>query len=135
MSPARHGFSAGSVQRPHHQWMLQLSDDRQRLVSCGNVESVSNSTFAEQYSVIGLPLFHNSLHDIIAKYFQLQIHLHAKWLTSQLMAAVQHGSCTAYCRTKVTLAVCGLVILIHKSCYKVMHQKRPLGSWSLLILT
>ena len=75
---------------------------QQSLVSCGNVESVLNSKFAEHYSVSGLPVCHNSLYDIVARYFRLRIHVHAKWLTSQFKsAAVQHGSRSAFCRTKV----------------------------------
>ena len=73
------------------------------LALTSNVEHKLNSMFSNRFSVDGLPPCHSVLSDIISRYFRLRIHIHGKWITSQCKAAaaVQHGSRSAFCRTKV----------------------------------
>ena len=73
------------------------------LAVTSNVEHKLNSIFDTKFSVDGLPACHNVLSDIIARYFRLRIHIFGKWVTGQCKgaAAVQHGSRSAFCRTKV----------------------------------
>jgi len=73
------------------------------LALTSNVEHRLNSIFKTEFSVDGLPPCHNVLSDIISRYFRLRIHIYGKWVTEQCKAAaaVQHGSRSAFCRTKV----------------------------------
>ena len=75
------------------------------LRSCCTVKSMLNEQFRSLVCYIGLPSCHDDvLQNIIKRYFRLRIHAYGKWLTDKYKSthdSAQHGSRSAYCRTKV----------------------------------
>ena len=74
------------------------------LTSWTDVESKLNDEFRRRFETSVLPSCHNILSDIISRYFRLRLHVYGKWLTQQhkMGSVVQHGSRSAFCRTKIT---------------------------------
>lgn len=73
-----------------------------QLASCTDIETKLNDEFSQRFCFSGLPSCHNVLSDVVARYFRLRLHVYGKWLSEQHKAyGVQHGSRSAFCRTKI----------------------------------
>ena len=72
------------------------------IMSSSDIESSLLTSFSNCFTVSGLPDCHSTLSDVVARYFRLRIHVFGKWLTGKFKAdIVQHGSRSAFCRTKI----------------------------------
>jgi hypothetical protein len=81
-----------------------FQSNRASLTSVSNVYCFLMQGFSSQFAISHLPTCHNVLKNIVSRFFRLRIHMLAKKMTGDLRKsgdAVQYGSKSAHCRTKV----------------------------------